>query len=63
MDLLKERDSLLAQRDNAYAVYQQSIGALALLDVLIAEEEKKALTVEDLEQITGGKFVGAEPVE
>jgi hypothetical protein len=52
----------MAQRDNAYAVYQQSIGALALLDALIAEEEKKAITVEDLEQVTGGKFVGADEV-
>ena len=38
MDLNKERVNLIVQRDNAYAAYHQSLGAIALLDELLKEE-------------------------
>lgn len=64
MDLQKERINLVTQRDNAFAVYHQAIGALSLLDALVAEmPNKSSLTIEDLESMTGGKFVGAEQLD
>jgi hypothetical protein len=60
MDFKKERDNMIAQRDNAFAVYQQTIGAIALLDHLISEEEspkKDSLTVDEFKEIIGAKEV------
>jgi len=58
MDLQKERASLVAQRDNAFAVYHQAIGAISLLDALIAEQPEDALTVEDVGKLLGAKEIG-----
>lgn len=38
MDLNVEKANLEAQRDNAYAAYHQSLGALALIEVLLKED-------------------------
>ncbi len=64
MDLKKEREQLVAQRDNAFAVYHQAIGAIALLDVLIGAEEEKSLTLNELKELTGASEIGQpEPIE
>ena len=48
MDFEKERASLVIQRDNAFAGYHQAIGALAMLDEVIASQ--KALSVADIQR-------------
>lgn len=53
MDFKKEHQNLIAQRDNAFAIYQQTIGAIALLDVLIKEQEEKGITLDELKELTG----------
>jgi len=62
MDLKKERQNLIAQRDNAFSVYHQTIGAIALLDLLIAEQEEKGITLEELREMTGAVSI-EEPKE
>lgn len=49
MDFETERTNLIAQRDNAYMVYQQAIGAIALLDAIIASQPAKELSVEAIQ--------------
>ena len=69
MDLKKERESLIAQRDNAYSVYQQTIGAIALIDHLIEEESKKIpevkdhLTLNEFKDMVGATEAEIVPVE
>jgi hypothetical protein len=55
-DLLAEKKELLIkQRDNALAVYQQAIGALALLENLepLAEGSRDAMTLNEFAQSIG----------
>lgn len=55
-DLLAEKKELLIkQRDNALAVYQQAIGALALIENLepFAEGKRDALTLNEFAQSIG----------
>lgn len=60
MDLEKERASLTAQRDNAYMVYQQAIGALALLDAIVKSQKAKkdSITIEQFKDMIGAKSIG-----
>lgn len=63
MDFKKEREGLISQRDNAFAIFQQAIGAITLLDAIIAEEERKSLTVNELEELVGAKLASIEKKE
>lgn len=57
-DLLAEKKELLIkQRDNALAVYQQAIGALALIENLEphAEGKREAMTLGELAQSIGAE--------
>lgn len=60
-DLLAEKKELLVkQRDNALAIYQQAVGALALIENLEphAEGQRDAMTLDEL-----ARSVGAERAE
>lgn len=48
VDLKKERENMIGQRDNALAVYNQAVGAIAMLDYLIAQEPQPTMTEEEL---------------
>lgn len=55
-DMKKQRDNLIQQRDNAFAVYNQSMGALMLLDHMISQMEqpqKDALSLDELASAVG----------
>ena len=55
-EMKKQRDSIIQQRDNAFAVYNQSVGALMLLDHLISQTEqpaKDALSLNELASALG----------
>lgn len=53
--LIAKREDIIRQRDNAFAVHQQAIGALSLLDHLIqlADEPKDAITLDELKTALG----------
>ena len=53
--LIAKRDDIVKQRDNAFAVHQQAVGALALLEHLIqlADESKDGLTLDELAEALG----------
>lgn len=55
--LLKQRDDIVRQRDNAFAVYQQAVGALTLIDHLI-QEVGDGMPLEEFQ-----KAVGADSAE
>lgn len=61
MDFKKERANLIAQRDNAFAVYHQAIGALTLIDILI-NEPKDQLTMDEFKDMIGAKSIEVEKV-
>lgn len=63
-DLKKERESLIAQRDNAFSVYHQSLGAIALIDYLIEEEKKseRSVTLDEFKDAIGAKSVEVVPL-
>lgn len=55
-DLLAEKKELLIkQRDNALAIYQQAVGALALIENLEthAEGQREAMTLQEFAQSVG----------
>ena len=55
-DLKKQREGIVQQKDNAFAVYQQAVGALALLDHFISQLEqpaKDALSLHELASALG----------
>ena len=58
MDLNQERAGLIAQRDNAYAVYQQAIGAIAFIDALLESQKKNSLTLSEVKDALGAKEIG-----
>lgn len=63
--LVAKRDDIIKQRDNAFAVHQQAIGALALLDHLIqlADVSNKDLTLEELAGALGAESAEISPIE
>lgn len=63
--LIAKRDDIVKQRDNAFAVHQQAVGALALLDHLIqlAGEKKDSLTLDELANALGADSAEIEPIE
>ena len=56
MDLAKERQSLVAQRDNALAVYHQAVGAISFIDAML--ESQKSMTIGELGEVLGAKEIG-----
>jgi hypothetical protein len=58
--LLEQKDNIIKQRDNAFAVYQQAIGALMLVEHLIkvADQNENGMPLEDF-----AKAVGADSAE
>ena len=55
--LLKQKEDIVRQRDNAFAVYQQAVGALTLIDHLI-QEAADGMPLEEFQ-----KAVGADSAE
>lgn len=56
LNMLKQkREDIIRQRDNAFAVYQQAIGALTLIDHLIELEpiEQQEMSLGDLASALG----------
>lgn len=51
--LKQKREDIIRQRDNAFAVHQQAIGALTLIDHLIELEEKEGLSLDELASALG----------
>lgn len=64
-NLIAKREDIIRQRDNAFAVYQQAIGALTLLDHLIqlASEQQTDLTLDELAQALGAESAEISPLE
>lgn len=63
--LIAKREDIVKQRDNAFAVNQQAIGALALIDHLIqlADDSKDSLTLDELAQALGADSAEISPLE
>lgn len=63
--LVSKRDDIIKQRDNAFAVHQQAVGALALLEHLIqlADEDKDSLTLDELASALGADSAEISPIE
>lgn len=63
--LLAKRAEIVAQRDNAFAINQQAIGALMLIDHLLAkaEECKDSLTLDEFAKSMGADSAEILPVE
>ena len=63
--LLAKRDDIVKQRDNAFAVHQQAVGALTLLDHLIelAGDTKDSLTLDELANALGADSAEISPLE
>lgn len=63
--LIAKRDDIIKQRDNAFAVHQQAVGALSLLDHLIslADEPKDSLTLDELANALGADSAEISPLE
>lgn len=63
--LVSKRDDIIKQRDNAFAVHQQAVGALSLLEHLIqlADESKDSLTLDELASALGADSAEIVPTE
>jgi len=63
--LTAKREDIIRQRDNAFAVYQQAVGALTLLDHLIqlAEENSDGLDLDELARNLGAESAEISPIE
>lgn len=63
--LIAKREDIIRQRDNAFAVHQQAIGALSLLEHLIqlADESKDGLTLDELAKSLGADSAEISPIE
>jgi hypothetical protein len=63
-EILDERiKTITQQRENAFAIYHQAVGALGLAEHLKAMlTEKDHLTLDELGQAVGGKVEAIEPV-
>lgn len=55
--LLKQREDIVKQRDNALAVYHQAVGAFTLIEHLIGTVSDE-ISIDDL-----AKSIGADSVE
>jgi hypothetical protein len=55
--LAAKKELLIKQRDNALAIYQQAVGALALIENLepYAGDQKQAMTLEEFAQSVGAE--------
>ena len=61
--LTAKRDDIIRQRDNAFAVHQQAVGALALLDHLIElSGDQGDLTLEELAKSLGAESAEISPI-
>lgn len=58
--LLQQRDNIIKQRDNAFMVYQQAVGALTLVEYLVkaADQNENGMPLEEF-----AKAVGADTAE
>ena len=58
--LLQQRENIIKQRDNAFAVHQQAVGALALVEHLIevANQNENGMPLEEF-----AKAMGADSAE
>ena len=58
--LLQQRENIIKQRDNAFAVHQQAVGALTLIEHLIevADQDEKGMPLEEF-----AKAMGADSAE
>ena len=61
--LLQQRENIIQQRDNAFAVHQQAVGALALVEHLItvADQQEEGMPLEEFAKAMGAD--GAEIVK
>lgn len=59
--LLQQKENIAKQRDEALAVYQQAVGALALVDHLISVADRDGMPLEEFAKAIGAD--GAEIVE
>ena len=63
--LAAKRDDIIRQRDNAFAVHQQAVGALTLIDHLIqlADETTDGLSLDELAEALGAESAEISPIE
>jgi len=63
--LVAKREDIIRQRDNAFAVHQQAVGALSLLDHLIhlAGDGEDSMTLEKLAEALGAESAELSPIE
>lgn len=60
-EVLEEKLAIVRkQRDDHFAVYQQALGAIGILEHLLAEKDH--LTTDELGMLLGGKVEAIEPV-
>ena len=62
-ELRKQRENILQQRDNAFAVYNQSVGALMLLDHLLSQSEQPAKDALSLEVLRSLKLLNCRTIK
>lgn len=56
--LLQQKENITKQRDGALAVYQQAVGALALVEHLISVVDRDGMPLEEF-----AKAIGADSAE
>lgn len=62
--LLAKKEDIVRQRDNAFAVHQQAIGALALIDHLIElANDEDGLSLDELAKSLGADSAEISPIE
>jgi|LakMenEpi03Aug12_release.lakeMendotaPanAssembly.Ray.scaffolds.fasta_scaffold00600_36 hypothetical protein len=62
--LLAKKEDIVRQRDNAFAVHQQAIGALALIDHLIElATDEDGLSLDELAKSLGADSAEISPIE
>lgn len=62
--LAAKREDIIRQRDNAFAVHQQAVGALTLIDHLIQlASETDGLTLDELAESLGAESAEISPIE
>lgn len=62
--LLAKKEDIIRQRDNAFAVHQQAIGALALIDHLIeSASDEDGLSLDELAKSLGADSAEISPLE
>ena len=61
--LIAKREDIIRQRDNAFAVHQQAVGALTLLEHLIELASKDSLTLDELANALGADSAEISPLD